>query len=302
MTLRSLIKNNSILFNFVLSIQELFFKITTIISPKLNTTIRFRQANGYFPDYKNPKSFTEKLVALKLKNYINNPLVIQCADKYLVRDYVIKCGYGHLLNDLIAVYDNVNEINWDKLPNQFAIKWNFGAGMNIICHDKNTLDFTSTIKQLKRWGQTKYWLSHSEMQYKYAQKKIICEKYLKADKIGEPIVDYKVYCFNGNPLAILVMHDRGKVVKTEFFDIDWNPLINTQKYQSPEMTTPKPNCLSEIISCCAALSKPFPFVRIDFYIINEILIFGEMTFTPAGGVLASQTMINGKEMGEFLKL
>ena len=302
MALRNLIKDNSTIFKFVVTIQELLYKITTIISPKLNTTLRFRQANGYFPDYKNPKSFTEKLVSLKLNNYIKNPLVIQCADKYLVRDYVTICGYAHLLNNLIAVYNNVDEIDWEMLPNQFALKWNFGAGMNIICHDKKTLNLSSTIKQLKRWGRSKYWLSHSEMQYKYAPKKLLCEKYLSAGKIGDPIVDFKVYCFNGNPLAILVMHDRGKGVKTEFFDKYWNPLINTKKYKSPEITTPKPNCLEDIISCCSDLSKPFPFVRIDFYIINGELVFGEMTFTPAGGILTSQTLINGKEMGEFLKL
>lgn len=302
MSLRAFIKNNKRLFKAVLLIQESFFKICTLISPKLNTSLRFRQANGYWPDYSNPKSLTEKLVSLKLSDYINNPLVIQCADKYLVRDYVTVCGYGHILTDLIAVYNNVEEIDWDKLPNQFALKWNFGAGMNIICRDKDSLDITSSIKRLKKWGRTKYWLSHSEMQYKYAPKKILCEEYLTPETEGDPIVDYKVYCFNGFPLAIFVMHDRGKGVKTEFFNKDWVPLKNTTKYAAPEKATPKPKCLEEIISCCKALSKPFPFVRIDFYIINGSPIFGEMTFTPSGGILTSETTIDGKGMGEYLKL
>lgn len=295
------LKQNGLVFNTVCFIEDILFKLFTIISPKLNTTLRYFQASGKWPNYREPKTFTEKLITLKLKKYIHNPLVIKCADKYAVREYISNCGYDYILNDLIGVYNDATEIPWNELPQKFVLKWNFGAGMNIICKEKDYLDITETIKQLNRWGKRKYWLTHAEMQYKYAPKRIICERFLQTPD-NTSIPDYKVYCFNGKPLAILVMHDRGNGVKTEFFDQFWNPLANTKKYSSPKNPTPKPSCLNELLKCAEALSKPFPFVRLDFYIIDNRIIFGEMTFTPAGGVLTSQTMIDGKEMGEYLTI
>lgn len=299
--LRRLVKNNKTCFNLYCILEDYLFKVTTLISPKLNTSLRFKQATGKWPNYKNPSSFTEKLVTLKLQRYIHDPLVIQCADKYRVREYVKSCGCGHILNDILGVYNTGDDIPWATLPNEFVLKWNFGAGMNLICSDKRTLDFVKVTKVLNRWGKRKYWLSHSEMQYKYTKKCIICEKYLLQSN-NKPLTDFKVYCFNGSPLAIFVINDRGNQVKSEFFDTQWNRLENTRKYVSPQKATEKPECLEEMLDCCRMLCKPFPFVRIDFYIINNKLIFGEMTFTPAGGVLTSQTMIDGKEMSEYLYL
>lgn len=300
-SIKKWIKSNPSFLKMYSRVEDIPYKAATIISPKLNTTLRFRQANGFFPNYAFPKTLTEKLVWLKLNMYMEDPLVIQCADKFRVRDYVESKGCSDTLNDLIGVYDSADQIPWDSLPNKFVLKWNFGAGMNLICTDKTKLDIDGTIKKLNKWGKSKYWLNHSEMQYKYTPKKIICEKFLE-NKRDEVIPDYKVYCFHGEPLAIFVMHDRGKGVKSEFFDINWNLLQNTKKYQNPAEQTPKPKCLDRMIEVSRLLSEPFPFVRCDFYVVNDILVFGEMTFTPAGGVLTSQTQIAGKEMGDYLHI
>lgn len=100
-------------------------------------------------DFENPVTLSDKLVVLKIKNYNHNPLVKQCADKYAVREYVRSKGHNDVLNELIGVYDSVEDIEWDKLPDQFAIKWNFGCGFNVICRDKANLDIPKTIIQLE---------------------------------------------------------------------------------------------------------------------------------------------------------
>ncbi|RGS76395.1 ATP-grasp fold amidoligase family protein, partial [Coprococcus sp. AF21-14LB] len=245
---------------------------------------------------------TKNYYGLKLNDYIQNPLVIQCADKYRVREYIEKCGYSHLLNELLGVYEHAKDIDWNSLPEKFVLKWNFGAGMNILCENKENLNITQTVKQLNKWEKLKYWLPYSEMQYKNTPKRIICEKYLdNTDELGV-IPDYKVYCFHGEPLAILVMHDRGHEMKTEFFDINWNSLENTNKYKEVKEPTKEPSCLKEMLEASRSFSTPFPFVRCDFYIISGKLYFGELTFTPAGGLYVSQTKINGKGMEEYLHI
>lgn len=281
--------------------ENIYYCALTVISPRINTIARYKHYYGKRPDLQIPRTFVEKLLWLKLNRYIDDPLVIQCADKYAVRQYIESCGCADILNKLYGVYDDADCIPWDKLPDGFVIKWNFGAGKTIICHDKKTFDISKAEKQLKRWKYNKYWLPFSEMQYKKAKKKIICEMLLE-DPSAKVIPDYKVYCFHGEPKAILVMHDRGDVIKSEFFDERWEQLENTEKYRSPDQRTEKPCCLEQMLSVCRKISTPFPFVRCDFYIIDSKLFFGEMTFTPAGGLCPAQTTIHGKDMTDYLQV
>lgn len=305
MNILIMIKNNQFLMKKYGELIELYYCILSLISPRLNTKVRYQHVFHKKLNLDTPKSFNEKLLYLKLNDYIKNPLVIQCADKYAVREYVSNCGYSHLLNELYGVYENTKDIAWDNLPQQFVLKWNFGAGMNIICSDKSKLNERETIEKLKKWGgwrKAKSWLLASEMQYKYAPKKIVCEKFLQNADGSESIPDYKVYCFNGEPQAIFVMHDRGKVIKTEFFDTQWNPLQNSEKYKEALIHSKKPECLNEMLDASRAFSKPFPFVRCDFFVVDGKLYFGELTFTPAGGLYTSQTKINGKDMSDYLSI
>ena len=278
------------------------FKSATLISPTLNTKLRYRYLFKKKLNLKNPETLNEKLLWLKLKRYNHDQLVVQCADKYRVRDYVRSCGYEDILVGLLGVWDKAENIPWDELPDKFVLKWNFGAGMNFVCKDKNSIDKAKIVKQMNKWGKNKYWLSHSEMHYKYIPKKIVCEEYL--EQIETTVIpDYKVYCFHGKPEAILVMHDRGSnKMTTEFFDTNWEPLENSGKYASPDKMTSKPACLEEMLRAAEKLASPFPFVRCDFYVLGNKFYFGELTFTPGGGMYLSKTKINGKDMTEYLSV
>ena len=278
------------------------FALATLISPTLNTRLRYRYLFKKKLNLKNPTTFNEKLLWLKLNKYNHNPLVAQCADKYRVREYVRSCGYEEILIELLGVWDDAKCISWDELPDRFVLKWNFGAGMNIICKDKHSANREKILKQMSRWGKKKYWLSHSEMQYKYMQKKIVCEEYLGHFE-EDVIPDYKIYCFHGKPKAILVMHDRGKEKLTaEFFDKDWQVLESPSKYSPPKQQTPRPTCLARMLEAAEKLSNPFPFVRCDFYVLGDRFYFGELTFTPAAGMYVSTTKIDDKDMSEYINI
>ena len=203
-------------------IREFIFKVSTLISPELNTRLRYRYVFKKSINLEKPKTLNEKLLWIKLNKYNNDPFVIKCADKLLVRDYVSSCGLGDHLIELLGYWDSAKDISWDSLPQKFVLKWNFGAGMNFVCKDKDSIDKKQVIRQMDRWRKNKYWLSHSEMHYKYIPKKIICEKFLECDE-ESVIPDYKIYCFHGKPEATLVMHDRGSgKMTTEFFNVLWD--------------------------------------------------------------------------------
>lgn len=284
--------------------QDIKYAAATIISPELNTKMRYKDAFGKKLDLENPVTLNEKLLWLKLNKYMKDPLVTKCADKYAVREYVAECGCSEILNELIGVWDRAEDISWDKLPDKFVLKWNFGAGMNIICDNKQKLDKDETLKQLKKWGKVKYWLSHSEMQYKYAPKKIVCEKYLNDGKGFLP-QDYKVYCFNGKPTHVMLCVGREfGHPKFYFFDKNWElSRISRDSKAAPEnFTVEKPKCIEDIFKFAEILSKPFPFVRADFYVVDDKVYFGELTFTPAGALDSARLPETDKMFGDMLKI
>ncbi len=283
-----------------------FYCMLTLISPALNAKVIQRVENGHRLDLNRPVSFSDKLLALKIKDYNHNPLVSQCADKYAVRQYVRDCGCGEMLNELLAVYDSVDEINWNLLPQQFAMKWNFGSHFNLICPDKTKLDIADAARKMRIWGKTHFGLRYAELQYEQIKKKILVEKFL-SPRFGVLPPDYKLYCFHGACMAILYIAERDqKKHKAAFFDPEWNYLGVPQQDRMPgryaqfDVLPEKPQSMDKMIRAAEILSEPFPFVRVDFYDVDGRAIFGEMTFTPSAGHFPSEIEIHGKSMADLL--
>ena len=257
----------------------------TWLSPKLNILFFFHRCHHRFPDLKNPKTLDEKIQWMKLHDYKDNELVRQCADKYRVREYVRSCGLEHILNGLIDTYSDASEINWEALPEQFVLKWNFGCGGNVICRDKSALDQTLTVRELNEFKKIKAHLLAAEPQYDMP-KVLLCEKLIETED-GRAPVDYKFYCFNGEAKYVLCCVGRGEQGRPAFyfFDREWRlQRLNRSSLNLPsDFTVPKPEGMDQLFDYAEQLSKPFPFVRADFYLEKGKAIFGELTFTPGGG-------------------
>ena len=185
-------------------IQTTIYCFLTRINPSWNIKLKYFQFYKKRLNVKHPVTFVEKLLTLRIKCYNDSHFVETCANKVDVRDFVRRRGFGNLLNDVYGVYDSVDDIPWDNLPDSFAMKWNFGATYNIICADKNLLDINKAKSQMRTWGGTKYYLPFAEMQYSRVKKRILVEKYLDA-KQGFLPYDYKLYCFNGHVECIYLL-------------------------------------------------------------------------------------------------
>ena len=262
------------------------FSLLSYISPSLNTKILYLRKFGRLPDLKTPKTLNEKLLKAKLEAFGTDPLVRQCADKYRVREFVRSRGCSEILNGLIAVYDRVEDIQWDRLPKSFAMKWNFGCGYNIICPDKEALDIEAAKRQMSAWGREDFWAYYSELQYRNVPKKIIVEEYI-AGKDGKLPEDYKFYCFHGRAYCVMLCSGREQGwPKFYFFDRDFKLLrINRDSQNAPEnFSMEKPQGLDQAFKYADALSAGFPFVRADLSISDGRVYFGEMTFTPAAAL------------------
>lgn len=280
-----------------------FYYMLSPISPSLTSRILYRRKFKRPLDLRTPKTLNEKIMWLKLNAYDQNPLVTQCADKWGVREYVEAAGWGKTLNQIYGVWDCANHIPWDALPESFVIKCSHGCGYNLICPSKKDLDIEASMLRIQKWMDTDFWRCYAEVQYRRIPKQILCEKYL-GDKESLPR-DYKVYCFHGRPLYILVCEGRG-LQRTQFyfFDSDWSfcPITRDGLAVPADFSVEKPVCLDEMLACSARLSEPFPFVRADFYEVEGRLVFGELTFTPSGALDTARLPETDMMFGRLLKL
>ena len=271
--------------------------------PKFMSGYIFRKKMGYFCNLKNPKTFNEKIQYLKFNQYKDNKLVTECADKYKVREYIIKKGLEDTLVPLLGVWDKVEEVKFNELPNEFVLKCNHGSGYNIICADKLKLNTEKCILKLREWLEEDFSLKVLEPHYANIKKRIIAEKYL-----GQEVLDYKFFCFAGNPEFLYisrVVPNTNGLVKCCFWDSDGNraEFERTDELFFDNHELPKlPKAFGEMKRIASVLSSDFPFVRVDLFCVDEKIYFSELTFTPAAGMMPFKPQKWDRIWGDKIKL
>jgi len=271
------------------------------VNDVLANKIMYKVHTGKRLNLKEPQLLNEKLMKLKIEDYNNNDLVVKCADKYKVQEYVKECGLEDILNPIIGVYEKAQDIDFDVLPNKFVLKCNHGCGFNIICTDKSKLDKEETVRTLNKWLKKKFGKESRELHYLKIKPLIICENYIET-KDGILPNDYKIYCFNGEPKVILTCSERENKLKLNFYDLNWNELMYGHEKDRSHKQIAKPTCLDKMIEDARILAKPFKFVRVDFYDLNGKPLFGELTFTPARCSAAYYNDNGAKILGDMLNI
>lgn len=251
----------------------------------------------------NPKTFNEKLQWLKLYGY--KPIYTQMVDKYAVRQIVSDFIGGGYLIPLLGVYDSFDEIDFDKLPNQFVLKATHDSGSVVICKDKKTFDFEKARKKLTRALKYNYFWASREMPYKDVKPRIIAEEYMA--ELGDiSLVDYKFWVFNGETKLVFVASDRFGVdgARFDFLDLDFNNLnFGSVGHKRAGDKLQKPDNWEEMKLLIKKLAfDDIPFVRIDLYSIKDKIYFGEYTFFHDGGVVAFEPKEWDRKLGDMINL
>lgn len=230
-------------------------------------------------DLKNPITYNQKLNWLKLN--LNNSLSEQCADKYEVRKYIEEKGYKDILNELISVYEDVEKIDINELPERFVLKATHGSGWNLIVKNKNDISWTLWKKIMKSWLRQNYYYYGREKVYKNLKPRIVCEKFLE-DKNGE-LLDYKFFCFDGKVKFIKVDIDRYKNHTANYYDTNWRKMPFSCAYNLSDRKIEKPQNLEYMMKIAQDLSIDFKHVRVDLYEVDGKIYFGELTFFNEAG-------------------
>lgn len=278
-------------------------RLAILFPDKLFLKLKFNLMMGTNLDLASPKTFNEKLQWLKLYN--RKPEYTTMVDKYAVKEYVANIiGKEHIIPTL-GIWNSVEEIDWNTLPNQFVLKTTHGGGGCdvIICKDKKAFDRVAAKDKLNKSLKSDIFWKFREWPYKNVPKRIIAEQFMTNQ--GKDLEDYKIHCFNGEPKFILVCRDRysGEVMIDDFYSPEWK-LMDVRRPGHPNSDIPleEPELLEQMLHLSRKLSKDIPFLRTDFYIIDNKIYFGELTFFPGSGMSKFEPEKWDKTFGKYLSL
>lgn len=251
-------------------------------------------------DFRNPKTFDEKMQWIKL--YDATELKTRYADKYLAKDMVAEKIGAEYIAPTLGVWDSFEDIDFNALPERFALKANHGSGWNLIVRDKGKLNISEARKSFNKWLKCNYAYDNGfELHYKGITPKIIAEEYYENE--SGVLYDYRVFCFHGRPLFIVLSSiDPAASTKCTFYDENLKHIPGV--FDAPELPNPpfdRP-LLTKLMDLSRILAENFLFVRVDFHVVHGKIYFAEMTFTPATGVLPWKDQKFNRYYGGMLKL
>ena len=263
---------------------------------------KYRACMGKELNLGSPQTFNEKLQWLKLHD--RKPEYTTMVDKYAVKKYVADIIGEEYIIPTLGVWNHFDEIDFDKLPNQFVLKCTHDSGGIVICKDKNKLDLKSAKKKMEKCLKRNYYWSSREWPYKDVKPRIIAEQYIEDNNKEGFLTDYKFFCFNGKMKCMYVsVNSHTAKQKIQFFDRNYNLLpIRRDDYLVFDEIPKKPNHLDDMIKIAEQLSRNIPHTRIDFYYIQNRIYFAEITFFTGSGFIPFSEKKWDYKLGSWIKL
>lgn len=293
--LKYLFQNPSYFVDYIVS------NYLTFLPDKLYLSLRYRCKMGHWIDWKNPKTFTEKIQWLKIHN--RRPEYTRMVDKFAVKEYVAGIIGEEYIIPTLGVWNRPEEIDWESLPDQFVLKTTHGGGGGgvVICKDKKTFDKEKAIKKLTESLNSDIYKSFREWPYKDVPKRIIAEKFMAPEKSPAPkdLLDFKFFCFKGEPKFLYVSDSPSHSLA--FLNTDWTLTdFGRDDYHPLNKIPEKPENLEEMLAIARKLSAGIPHVRVDLYNIDKHIYFGELTlYTGSGYIPFNPKEYDGK-LGDLL--
>ena len=277
------------------------------LDDKTLTQLVFKAKLGYPINLTHPQSFNEKVSWQKL--YDRDPRYTQMVDKYQAKEYA-----GHIIGEehiipTIGLWNSVDEIDFDSLPDKFVLKCTHDSGGTVVCRDKNTLDINSAKKKLNYYLHRNYYKLWREWPYKDVPHKIIAEILIEddsSDSESNELTDYKFYCFNGKAEFMYIskgLTNHATAVMS-FYDFNGNELPFKRSDYRSYQNAPMPANLQEMITIANHLAEDINslFVRVDLYSVNGCIYFSEITFSPCAGMTPFEPAEYDFELGEMINM
>ncbi|WP_051719962.1 ATP-grasp fold amidoligase family protein [Anditalea andensis] len=287
-----------------MKINQIMYGIERRSPQALKLYLQYYRKFHKFPNFLHPKTFTEKLYCRLIKPL---PIFSELADKVRVREYVKSVIGEQYLIPTYGYFEEITEKDVQLLPDSFVLKANHGAGFNMVIKDKSVESIPDIVEQANEWLKIDYSKIYHEKHYQNINRRLIAEKALLKD--GHSPADYKIHVFSGHDgeppyIFIQVMDERTVNIKQSFYLEDWTeapfrregsePITNKELLKRPEK-------LADLLTIAKKLANPFAYARVDLYLFENTIYFGEMTFSGAAGNLRMEPDYWDEKLGEKFK-
>jgi len=281
-------------------------KFLEIIRTKYRIKKLFKKRLGYTLKLKKPRSYCEKIQWLKFNHNANDQKLIERADKYLVRSYIEKKGFGCHLVKLFGCWEKAEQIDWQQLPQRFVLKLNNASGSKYcwFIHDKSTIFIPLLTNEIEERLTDQFGRRYGEFHYGKMPPKIIAEEFLQEEN-GTSIKDYKFYAFHGRVAFFSVEEGKldGRHVR-DYYSTDWkkHPVAFSKDVSPPECPFTRPSNFDQMLFLAETLSEGYPHLRVDLYNVNGQIYFGELTYTPENGLTRWKPLSLDFEYGSLMNV
>ena len=274
--------------------------ISKIIPDEPYIKLKYFWAFGKWPNLKNPKTFNEKVNWLKLHN--RKPIYTTMVDKYEAKKYVAeRIGKEHII-PTYGVWERFEDIDFSTLPNQFVLKGTHDGGSLVIVRDKSKMDMGKARAILTKSLKTNYYWHGREWPYKNVRPRILAEQYMEDDKSAE-LRDYKFFSFDAVKKALFTTTEKECAeTKFDFFDMDFKHLNITNGHDNADVPPAKPEYFEKMKKFADILSKINPNLRVDFYEVNGLVYFGELTFSHWNAMVPLELEKWDRTFGDWIQL
>lgn len=276
----------------------LFSHNTALMNDEKYTKLLYRIVFGKNPRLNPPITYNEHLCKLKLDS--NGKDLAPYADKFAVREYVGKKIGEQYLNLVYGVYDSFDSIDFDALPDAFALKATHGSSFNIIVDNKSRLNRSDAKARFDKWLKINYYYGSREKQYIYIKPRIICDAYLEPSD-GSMLNEVKLFCILGKVRFIMDSYEKNGVRYSNIYDEQWKFKDVTYGFPNNQ-SIGVPQNKEDLVRLAELLASEFAFVRVDLYNIDRRIYFSELTFYPGGGLTPLIPKAFDDEMGRYFDI
>jgi len=281
-------------------IRKLFWGVfRNFLTDKQYAQLRYWLELDRFIDLQNPQRFTKKIQYIKL--YQRRDLRKKIANRQEVRKYVSEKIGDKFLIPLVGVYETLTPKIWESLPDKFVLKANHGCGMFHIVLNKDEENYAAVHQKTEEWKNFDYGKFGREWAYQGLPRTIIAEELLLDSNQSIPI-DYKFYCFNGRVELIHIHFDRFGDPRRNLYDRNFNRIDAKLLFPNYEGEVKRPQNLEEAIKVAEVLASDLNFVRVDLYLLDDQIYFGELTNYPGNGFIPFEPEAMEYKIGSLLKL
>ena len=282
--------------------------ILRVLPDKVYLQLQYYYTLKKFINFKNPKTFNEKLQWLKIND--RKPEYTKLVDKLAVKEFITDTIGKEYIIPTLGVWTDVKDIDFDNLPDQFVLKANHDSGSVVVCRDKKKFDKEKAIEKLSRSMKRNFYWYGREWSYKDVKPCIFAEQYMEdgvsAKNMPQGLTDYKFFCFNGDPKFVYVSKglENHATAQISFYDLNGDEMPFHRTDFAPIGEYQFPNNFENMIDVARKIANNIDcsFTRVDLYSISNHIYFSEITFQPASGLLPLVPNEWDFKLGEMLKI